>query len=56
MAREKSGGRENYVSGPGYTTINIYPEDRNKARNSKRDGESWSEWIQRAADALNKDS
>ncbi len=35
-----------------YTTINVYPDDRDKAREMKRGGESWSEFLRRAAEAL----
>ncbi|MDQ2050793.1 hypothetical protein RBH26_09875 [Natronolimnohabitans sp. A-GB9] len=35
-----------------YTTINVYPEDRDIAQEAKADGESWSDFIRRAGEEL----
>ncbi|MFC7079637.1 hypothetical protein [Halorussus caseinilyticus] len=35
-----------------YTTINVYPEDRDAAKRTKQNGESWSEYLRRAAKSL----
>lgn len=37
------------------TTISVRREDHRSAREVKRNGESWSLWIRRAAEALNEE-
>jgi len=38
------------------TTIPVHKEDHRKAREVKRDGESWSLFLRRAAEALDEDN
>lgn len=39
---------------PNYTTINVYPEDRDRAKAAKFDNETWSDFIRRAGEELEK--
>lgn len=41
---------------PEYTTINVFPNDRDRAKNAKRDGETWSDFLRRASEELDPDS
>lgn len=40
------------TSGTRYTTVDVYPEDREKAKAAKQDGESWSEFFRRAGEKM----
>ena len=40
---------------PNYTTINVYPDDRDQAKRAKRDDETWSDFLRRAAERMRED-
>ncbi|MFC4550801.1 MULTISPECIES: hypothetical protein [Halorussus] len=40
----------------GYTTINVYPDDRDTAKRAKYGDESWSDFLRRAGKALDSDA